>query len=46
MTLSNFSLHPTKVGGGAELDFAVTGVTYRYLSSKETHGKKSHRGRR
>ncbi|MGH8225065.1 MAG: type 4a pilus biogenesis protein PilO [Gammaproteobacteria bacterium] len=46
VTLSNFSLHPTKAGVGAQLDFAVTGVTYRYLSGEEARAKKSKKHKR
>ncbi len=45
VTLRNFSLHPVKHSDGSELNFAVTGVTYRYLSAKEMsrHHKKGRR---
>lgn len=42
VTFKNFSLDPVK-GGGSQLDFKVTGMTYRYLSddgSKAGKGKK------
>lgn len=46
VTFSDFTLHPIKGKDGTELDFAVTGVTYRYLNNGEMGRGKRHRGRR
>lgn len=46
VTLRNFLLHPAKGRDGAELVFAVTGVTYRYLSEQEARGRKSPKHKR
>jgi type IV pilus assembly protein PilO len=43
VTFQNFSLKPRPKSGGSQLDFSVTGLTYRYLSGDKT-GK--HKGKK